>query len=1124
MPNTATIGARAFKNCKALTNVSLPNAVIIKENAFEFCSNLNNITLPASVQVIEREAFSNCNGLTSIIIPSNVKRLDGRAFYACENLATVQINAKDIEREHKDDSPFYDCKSLKDIIFGDSVIVISCNLFKGCKSIQTVSFGKRIKTIEYMAFRECDELKKITLPESLEIIKSYAFEGCDGLTGLNLPTNIKELGEKAFYMCKNLSSLNINSRNIETTVYEDTYNYSPFEECNALKHVTFGDSVRNIRPFLFARNDSIESIIFSKNIDTIGVYAFYQCGNILTLEIPNSIKHIGKNAFRNCKNLKTIINHSDSLTLGEYAFATCPNLCKVDLGTGVEKLSNGCFWSCTNLQWINLGENISAIEYLSLTPLPSLLHIGICSDDIPPLYYNFSKTNFYLCTLHVPQGQLDAYKASTWGKRFKNITESPMPEYEYCIVDSIYTSPEYIVKGNFTGKNIKEIQSNKDIKVLDLRKAVISYGNEAYYINEKLLPWNCTDIDAIRNPGYSYRYYTNGGYDTQQEKQFNEFGDVINRFYRYYCNDLTNAYLNESISELRLPEKLESLGSNAIMGNNLKDLYVFSKEPPTATLKSFGNTNMSTCTLHVPAGCAKAYGKAYGWNEFKNIVDIEDGELPILYSILRQPTPENLSVELDQPVPDAQYQWYKKGSVAEIDITDLLFGSSNWERNQETLYCTDLKDKTRHELSIQVEVSQNATLSFDWAINTEEHFDKLKCYFNDQILLNESGMKTGSFSKTFDYATTGTLRFEYIKDVNISPENEYVRLSHISLTGIKNGKQIIGNGVLPYLTPENYWPGDSVWCEITLPNGEKLNSDTIETCNFISKQPSPEDMTVELFFDDPNAVYSWYKYGFIKSKTTNITEEMTSSPKNYPWKLNNGVWTSTNSGQNSSCAEMSKHIDVRDGTRLSLDWKVSSEENCDELQVLLGDWMLLEKSGEDTGTLHFNIDTNMFPTLALERNSNRINIISSDNFYLTPDEQPSPQLVTSILCIRYKKDSSYSKGDDMATVSNITITEPEYIGKEKIEEATENHLTSSMYSNGDKLWCVITLSNGKELVSDSISISPNDVKKIIPDALNKNYTVYNLQGILILQTSDYQEILNLPRGIYIINGKKKLVQ
>lgn len=1031
LPNTATIGAKAFKGCRELTNVSLPKAVIIKEYAFEFCSNLNSITLPTSVQVIEREAFSNCNGLTSVTIPSNIKKLGGRVFYACENLATVQINAKGIERDYTDVTPFYDCKSLKDITFDDSVTVISCNLFKGCKSIQAVSFGKHIKTIEYGAFSGCNEIKRIVLPESLETIGSYAFEGCD----------------------------------------------------------------------------------------------------LLTLDIPSAMKHIGKNAFRNCKSLKTIINHSDSLTLGEYAFEACPNLCKVDLGKGVGILSDGCFGSCTNLQWINLGENISAIGSQSLTPLPNLVHIGISSNDIPSLLYNFGKTNFHLCTLHVPQGHVDVYKASTWGNRFKNITDNPMPEYEYCIidsvVDSVYTNPEHIAKGYFTGKNIKEIRANKDIKVLDLRKVVISYGKEAYYINERLNPSGSIDIDAIRHPGNSHRYYTNDGKHNTQEQyeELNLHGNVINRFYRYYCNDLTNAYLNGNISEIRLPEKLEALGSNAIMGNNLKDLYVFSEEPPTATLESFGNTNMSTCTLHVPAGCAKAYGKASGWNKFKNIVDIEEGELPTLYSILHQPTPENLSVALDQPVPDAQYQWYKKGSVAELDITDLLSGSPNWERDQETLCCANPKAKTRHELSMQVELSKNATLSFDWAINTEEHFDKLKCYFNDQILLNESGMKTGSFSKTFDSDTTGTLRFEYIKDVNISPENEYVRLSHITLTGIKNGKQIIRNGVLPYLTSEDYWPGDFVWCEITLPNGEKLNSDTIETCNSISKQPSPEDMTVELLFDDPNAVYSWYKYGIIKSKTTNITEEMTSSPQNYPWKLNNGTWTSTNTGQNSSCSEMSKHIDIKNGTKLSLDWKVSSEKDCDELQVILGNRILLEKSGEDTGTLYFEIDTTMFPDLSFGRNSNRLSTTSSDDFYLTPDEQPSSPLVTSDLCIRYKKDSSYSEGDDMASVSNITITDPEHIGKEKIEETTDNHLASSMYSNGNKIWCVITLSNGKELVSDSISISsPNDIKKIAPEALNKSYTIYNLQGILVLQTSDYREILNLPQGIYIINGKKRLVK
>ena len=39
-----------------------------------------------------------------------------------------------------------------------------------------------------------------------------------------------------------------------------------------------------------------------------------------------------------------------------------------------------------------------------------------------------------------------------------------------------------------------------------------------------------------------------------------------------------------------------------------------------------------------------------------------------------------------------------------------------------------------------------------------------------------------------------------------------------------------------------------------------------------------------------------------------------------------------------------------------------------------------------------------------------------------------------------------------------------------------------------------------------------------------DYTVYNLQGILILKTADANCIKELPTGIYIINGKKVMIK
>lgn len=53
--------------------------------------------------------------------------------------------------------------------------------------------------------------------------------------------------------------------------------------------------------------------------------------------------------------------------------------------------------------------------------------------------------------------------------------------------------------------------------------------------------------------------------------------------------------------------------------------------------------------------------------------------------------------------------------------------------------------------------------------------------------------------------------------------------------------------------------------------------------------------------------------------------------------------------------------------------------------------------------------------------------------------------------------------------------------------------------------------------------NPNSkVSEILPDE-NGVYRVYNLTGACVMTTSDYSEIMALPKGIYIINGRKMTV-
>ena len=107
------IGRDAFRDCSALTSVTIPEGVVrIGRGAFRDCTGLKSITIPSSVKIIERDAFAGCNALASVSIPDGVKIIDRGAFYGCGSLTSVTMRG---ERPDAPKNIFERCGKLKSI-------------------------------------------------------------------------------------------------------------------------------------------------------------------------------------------------------------------------------------------------------------------------------------------------------------------------------------------------------------------------------------------------------------------------------------------------------------------------------------------------------------------------------------------------------------------------------------------------------------------------------------------------------------------------------------------------------------------------------------------------------------------------------------------------------------------------------------------------------------------------------------------------------------------------------------------------------------------------------------------------------------------------------------------------
>ncbi len=86
-----SVGDYAFKDCSALTSISLPACTSVGERAFCFCTKLTSINLPACTSVGD-SAFAYCSRLTSINLPACTS-VDYNAFYSCSKLTSIHFAA-----------------------------------------------------------------------------------------------------------------------------------------------------------------------------------------------------------------------------------------------------------------------------------------------------------------------------------------------------------------------------------------------------------------------------------------------------------------------------------------------------------------------------------------------------------------------------------------------------------------------------------------------------------------------------------------------------------------------------------------------------------------------------------------------------------------------------------------------------------------------------------------------------------------------------------------------------------------------------------------------------------------------------------------------------------------------
>ena len=350
-------------------NVS-PGTKIICPSALSECEKLLNVEIPSSVTYIGKEAFFSCSSLLNFEVEDRnnyYKSVEG-VLYSADGKMLIAYPAGKKETEYKilegvtsvDDSAFYNCGNLINIVIPNSVTHVAASAFGYCDSLvyneykngkylgneenpyllfsavidkNATSFeiNEKAKIVGYGSFWKCENLTSVTIPDGVVSIEELAFRDCRRLENIQLPSSLTFIGEYAFWGCR------------------------------SLKRITIPDSVVKIGAYLFYECASLESVKLSKELRSVENHTFYGCASLTTVEIPASVTRIGEGAFAGCVSLTSVEFPVDVTRIEETAFFDCTSLANVKIPKGVKNIGDRVFYNCDGLTKVVIPSNITDI-------------------------------------------------------------------------------------------------------------------------------------------------------------------------------------------------------------------------------------------------------------------------------------------------------------------------------------------------------------------------------------------------------------------------------------------------------------------------------------------------------------------------------------------------------------------------------------------------------------------------------------------------------------------------------------------------------------------------------------------------------------------------------------------
>ncbi len=424
-------------------------------------------------------------------------------------------------------------------------------------------------TIGESMFDLCDRLTYINLPKSVKKIDKAAFSGCTALDEIVMHEGLEELGEAAFVACGFP----------EITIPEGVVELPDllFYFCDNLTKVRFPKSLSKIGKEIFSECFSIKDIeiaegnqsfvvddgvLYDSNKSSLLYYIVNRPGSDFTL--PASVKTIADGAFANTT-LNMVTLNEGLTAIGEFAFDGS-SLSSLTLPSTVRGVGKYAFNNCSSLKEVSLE---ASLDSLSESMFSQCRVLG--SLNIPSNIKTIGMMAFSGC------------------KGLRSVT---LPDRLQVVKDMAFA-------------NCKALENVK------IPSSVTSFGKGLFYgctgLQECILPQNMTEIP--------YQMF----YGCTSLKAI-EIPQTVKYIMHY-------AFQNSGLTKLSIPRSVVSITDGAFSGcKDIAEIHNYNPVPqPLGMIPVFFMLN-ADIPLYVPFGCKSAYEEAGGWNEFLNIIEMQEHE------------------------------------------------------------------------------------------------------------------------------------------------------------------------------------------------------------------------------------------------------------------------------------------------------------------------------------------------------------------------------------------------------------------------------------------------------------------------------------------------------------------